>query len=212
MNLTINIFLSYLIGSIPTSIILSKAVAGIDIRQHGSGNAGGTNVVRVLGWKLGLIVMFVDVLKGYVATAFISNFQILSQTQTTDIFMSSILCGVAAILGHVWTIFARFKGGKGVATGLGMMIAVSPFDILIGLAVFLIIVFISRYVSVGSIFGIASVPISIYLRKNYFGAEIDGYEILLFSSILISLFIIFTHRSNIKRLLNGTENKFLAKK
>lgn len=213
-NDLIIILISYLLGSIPTSIILSKVFGGIDIREHGSGNAGGTNVVRVLGWKIGIFVMIIDVLKGTVATAWVSQMQLINSNTVSifDPFMLSVICGIAAIIGHVWTIFAKFRGGKGVATGMGMMIALSPTDILVGVIIFIIIVSITKYVSVGSMFGVASIVLSIFIRKNIFNAEIQGSEILLWSTSLISLFIIFTHRANIKRLLSGTENKFSFKK
>lgn len=213
-NDLIIILISYLLGSIPTSIILSKVFGGIDIREHGSGNAGGTNVVRVLGWKIGIFVMIIDVLKGTVATAWVSQMQLINSNTVSifDPFMLSVICGIAAIIGHVWTIFAKFRGGKGVATGMGMMIALSPIDISVGVIIFIIIVSITKYVSVGSMFGVASIVLSIFIRKNIFNAEIQGSEILLWSTSLISLFIIFTHRANIKRLLSGTENKFSFKK
>ncbi len=213
-NDLIIILISYLLGSIPTSIILSKVFGGIDIREHGSRNAGGTNVVRVLGWKIGIFVMIIDVLKGTVATAWVSQMQLINSNTVSifDPFMLSVICGIAAIIGHVWTIFAKFRGGKGVATGMGMMIALSPTDILVGIIIFIIIVSITKYVSVGSMFGVASIVLSIFIRKNIFNAEIQGFEILLWSTSLISLFIIFTHRANIKRLLSGTENKFSFKK
>ncbi len=213
-NDLIIILISYLLGSIPTSIILSKVFGGIDIREHGSGNAGGTNVVRVLGWKIGIFVMIIDVLKGTVATAWVSQMQLINSNTVSifDPFMLSVICGIAAIIGHVWTIFAKFRGGKGVATGMGMMIALSPTDILVGVIIFIIIVSVTKYVSVASMFGVASIVLSIFIRKNIFNAEIQGFEILLLSTSLISLFIIFTHRANIKRLLSGTENKFSFKK
>ncbi len=213
-NDLIIILISYLLGSIPTSIILSKVFGGIDIREHGSGNAGGTNVVRVLGWKIGIFVMIIDVLKGTVATAWVSQMQLINSNTVSifDPFMLSVICGIAAIIGHVWTIFAKFRGGKGVATGMGMMIALSPTDILVGVIIFIIIVSVTKYVSVASMFGVASIVLSIFIRKNIFNAEIKGFEILLWSKSLISLFIIFTHRANIKRLLSGTENKFSFKK
>ncbi|MDA0987364.1 MAG: glycerol-3-phosphate 1-O-acyltransferase PlsY [Bacteroidetes bacterium] len=207
----VNMFLSYLIGSIPTSIILSKFFAGIDIREHGSGNAGGTNVFRVLGWKFGLVVMVVDILKGTAATLYISQFQFFG-LPNIEIFQIKILCGVSAILGHVWTIFAKFRGGKGVATGIGMMIALSPIDITMAILVFILIIKITKYVSLGSMIGISIVPISIFIRKNLLNHSIEGFNFLIWTTIAMSLFIIFTHRSNIKRLMNGNENKISFRK
>ena len=131
VNLAIVIVLSYIVGSIPTSIIASKISRGLDIRQHGSGNAGGTNVMRVLGWKIGLAVILFDLFKGVVATMFVArlfwdpSLPFQNRTPFEDFTVVQIICGVAAILGHIWTLFAGFRGGKGVATGAGMLLALA---------------------------------------------------------------------------------------
>lgn len=206
------IILSYLIGSIPTSIIVSKAARGIDIREHGSGNAGGTNVMRVLGWKHGLLVILLDALKGVLAVVVVARlhygtmpFQNL--TPFDDFTLVQIIAGISAVIGHIWTVFAGFKGGKGIATALGMLLMIITVDILIALGVFIIVLTVSRYVSLGSLAGAVSVPITLFIRENVFHVNIPNYNTLLPFVILLALLVIFTHRKNVVRLLNGSENK-----
>ena len=206
------IILSYLVGSIPTSIIISKAVKGIDIRNYGSGNAGGTNVMRVLGWKHGVLVIFLDALKGAIAVVLIARlhygvlpFQNVSPFD--DFTLVQIIAGISAVIGHIWTVFASFRGGKGIATALGMLLMIITVDMLIAVGIFLIVVFISRYVSLGSIVSAMAVPLSMIFRENVLHTHIEGYNTLLPFVIGVSLLVIFTHRKNLVRLLNGTENK-----
>lgn len=215
--LAIIILLSYLAGSIPTSIIVTKVARGIDIRQHGSGNAGGTNVMRVLGWKQGLLVILFDALKGAFAVVVIARlyygplpFENVSPFD--DFTLVQILAGIAVVIGHVWTIFARFKGGKGIATALGILLMLATIDMLIGIGVFIVVVTISRYVSLGSLIGAISIPTSLVLRENVFHTQISGYATLLPFIIFLTLLVIYTHRKNVSRLLNGTENKLSFKK
>lgn len=206
------IILSYLVGSIPTSIIISKAVKGIDIRNYGSGNAGGTNVMRVLGWKHGVLVIFLDALKGAIAVVLIARlhygvlpFQNVSPFD--DFTLVQIIAGISAVIGHIWTVFAGFRGGKGIATALGMLLMIITVDMLIAVGIFLIVVSISRYVSLGSIVSAMAVPLSMIFRENVLHTHIEGYNTLLPFVIGVSLLVIFTHRKNLVRLLNGTENK-----
>ena len=204
--------LSYLVGSIPTSIIVAKAKRGIDIRQHGSGNAGGTNVIRVLGWKAGVFVIALDIAKGLVATMFIARLMygpipFENKTPFDDFTVVQIIAGCAAILGHVWTLFAGFKGGKGMATAGGMLIGVAPLEVAVSFGVFAIVFLISHYVSLGSLSAAVAFPLTMFFRENIFMVDIEGYNTLIFFSIGISLLIIYTHRGNIKRLLRGTENR-----
>ncbi|MEJ5262090.1 MAG: glycerol-3-phosphate 1-O-acyltransferase PlsY [Ignavibacterium sp.] len=206
------IILSYLVGSIPTSIIISKAVKGIDIRNYGSGNAGGTNVMRVLGWKHGVLVIFLDALKGAIAVVLIARlhygvlpFQNVSPFD--DFTLVQIIAGISAVVGHIWTVFAGFRGGKGIATALGMLLMIITVDMLIAVGIFLIVVSISRYVSLGSIVSAMAVPLSMIFRENVLHTHIEGYNTLLPFVIGVSLLVIFTHRKNLVRLLNGTENK-----
>lgn len=210
--LLVIVILSYLVGSIPTGIIISRLVKGIDIREHGSGNMGGTNVFRVLGWKFGLMVLLLDALKGVIAVVFIARlpmevFPFTNATPFDDFTLVQLIAGSAAMLGHVFTVFAGFKGGKGVATGLGILAAVTTVDLLIGIGLFIIIVSIWRYVSLGSMIGALSIPVTLIIRENLFDAHIEGYWTLLPFLIVISLFVVFTHRKNISRLISGTENK-----
>jgi glycerol-3-phosphate acyltransferase PlsY len=204
--------LSYLVGSIPTSIIVAKMKRGIDIRQHGSGNAGGTNVIRVLGWKAGVLVIALDIAKGLVATMFIARLMygpipFDNKTPFDDFTVVQIIAGCAAILGHIWTLFAGFKGGKGMATAGGMLIGVAPLEVAISFGVFAIVFLISHYVSLGSLSAAVAFPLTMFFRENIFMVDIEGYHTLIFFSIGISLLIIYTHRGNIKRLLKGTENR-----
>jgi len=204
--------LSYLVGSIPTSIIVAKARRGIDIRQHGSGNAGGTNVIRVLGWKTGVMVIALDMAKGLIATMFIARLMygpipFENKTPFDDFTVVQIIAGCAAILGHVWTLFAGFKGGKGMATAGGMLIGVAPVEVAVSFGVFTIVFLISHYVSLGSLSAAVAFPLTMFFRENIFMVDIEGYNTLIFFSIGISLLIIYTHRANIKRLLRGTENR-----
>jgi len=213
INLLAIIIISYLLGSIPNSIILSKMAKGIDIREHGSGNAGGTNVIRVLGFKLGLSVIFLDALKGalavvVVARLFSGSMPFHNATPFDDFTLIQIIAGVAAVVGHIWTIFAGFKGGKGIATALGMLLFLVTVDMLIALGVFIIVVSISRYVSLGSIMAAIAVPLTLIVRENIFHVDIQGYQILLPFIAFLSVLVIFTHRKNISRLLQGSESKF----
>lgn len=204
--------LSYLVGSIPTSIIVAKLRKGIDIRQHGSGNAGGTNVIRVLGWKTGVFVILVDMAKGLFATMVLARLmqgQIPFENATPfdDFTVVQIIAGCAAILGHIWTLFAGFRGGKGIATAGGMLIGIAPVEVGVSFGVFLIVLLLSHYVSLGSLSAAVAFPLTMFFRENVFLVDIEGYRTLIFFSIAISLLIIYTHRSNIGRLLRGTENR-----
>lgn len=204
--------LSYLVGSIPTSIIVAKARRGIDIRQHGSGNAGGTNVFRVLGWKAGVFVIVADMAKGLVATMLIARLMygpipFENKTPFDDFSVVQIIAGCAAILGHIWTLFAGFKGGKGIATAGGMLIGIAPIEVAISVGVFLIVLLASHYVSLGSLSAAISFPLTMFLRENVFMVDINGYHTLIYFSIAISLLIFFTHRTNIRRLMAGTESR-----
>jgi len=215
--LAIIILLSYLVGSIPNSIIISKAVKGIDIRKHGSGNAGGTNVMRVLGWKHGLLVILLDALKGAIAVVVIARLHygplpFTNISPFDDFTLVQIIAGMAAVVGHIWTIFAGFKGGKGIATALGMMLMLITIDMLIALGVFVLVVSISRYVSLGSILTAIAVPSVLYIRENVFHVDIIGYDILFPFIVVMSLLVIFTHRKNLVRLFNGSESKISFKK
>jgi glycerol-3-phosphate acyltransferase PlsY len=206
------IILSYLIGAIPTSIIVTKAAKGIDIREHGSGNAGGTNVMRVLGWKHGVLVILLDALKGVLAVVVVARLHYGSMpfenaTPFDDFTLVQIIAGISAVIGHIWTVFADFKGGKGIATALGMLMMIVTVDMLIAIGVFILVVTFSRYVSLGSLAGAIAVPLTLIVRENVFKVDIPNYSTLLPFLILLALLVIFTHRKNVVRILNGNENK-----
>lgn len=204
--LIILIIISYLTGSTPTSIIVGRITNGIDIRKHGSGNAGGTNVFRVLGWKPALIVVFVDVFKGWLPAAIFAPAFYFAQI-IPDLGVVQILCGFSAVLGHTYTIFAGFKGGKGVGTLGGMLIALFPTVFPFCLAVAVITIILTGYVSLASMFASVSLPIFLFLLPPIFGTNPAPLSLMVFS-LLIPWFITFTHRSNIQRLRNGEENQF----
>ncbi|MHB8906715.1 MAG: glycerol-3-phosphate 1-O-acyltransferase PlsY [Melioribacteraceae bacterium] len=219
LNLIFVVILSYLAGSIPTSIIVSKLVRGIDIREHGSGNAGGSNVFRILGWKYGVLVILLDALKGalaviIVARLYLDSFPFKNITPFDDFTLVQIICGVAAVIGHIWTIFAGFRGGKGIATGLGVLIMIVTVDMALALGVFFLVVSLSRYISLGSIAAAVAVPLILVIRENLFGIDIQGYHTILPFTILLALLVIYTHRKNIDRLIKGSESKlsFVKKK
>ena len=212
LPIAVIVTLSYLIGSIPTSIIVARRFRGIDIRQHGSGNAGGTNVIRVLGWKAGVFVILMDMAKGLFATIVIARLMYGSmpfdnKTPFDDFTVVQIMAGCAAILGHVWTLFAGFRGGKGIATAGGMLIGVAPVEVAVAFGVFFVVFLISHYVSLGSLSAAVAFPLTMFFRENVFMVNVEGYHTLIFFSIGISLLIIYTHRTNIRRLIKGTENR-----
>lgn len=217
LNFFVIIILSYLVGSIPTSIILSKLVKGIDIREHGSGNAGGSNVFRVMGWKYGVLTIILDALKGAVAVVLIArlylgSFPFPNATPFDDFTLVQIIAGVAAVLGHIWTVFAGFKGGKGIATALGFLITIITVDMLVALAVFAMVVGYSKYISLGSITAAFSIPVILFVRENLFHAHIQGYGTILPFAIAMALLVLYTHRANVVRLLNGKENRISLSK
>jgi glycerol-3-phosphate acyltransferase PlsY len=204
ISVLIVIILSYLIGSIPTSLIAGKVLRGIDIRKHGSGNAGATNVFRVLGWKAGVFILVFDGFKGFAATYWISQISFGSNPWSPEIMQ--IIAGCSTIFGHIWTIFAHFRGGKGVGTAAGMLIALYPLAFLICIVVFIVLVFITRIVSIGSISAALTLPIVLAIFKYVLDKNVPD-SLFIFSFFAAAL-IIFTHRGNIKRLINGTENRF----
>lgn len=206
LDLILLLLISYVTGSTPTSIIVGKVVKGIDIREHGSGNAGGTNVFRVLGWKPALVVIIVDIFKGWLPAAIYAT-TLFHDQPIQNIGVVQILCGFAAVLGHTYTIFAGFKGGKGVGTLGGMLIALFPIAVPLCIIVFVIVLILTGYVSLGSIIASVSLPIILLILPPLGFAEPPTLSLLVFS-LLIPWFIIFTHRSNISRLRSGDENRF----
>jgi glycerol-3-phosphate acyltransferase PlsY len=183
---------AYLCGAIPFAYIISKVFYGVDIRTLGSGNPGATNVFRAIGKKPGVITFILDVLKAFLPTFFAFYID--------DSFSYSAAVAVAALFGHIFSVFLRFKGGKGVASGLGAFFALLPMPALIALVVFVIVFLSTGYVALGSICAAFSLPLAAYFT---------GYppEVVIFA-FAASLLIIYKHRANIKRLRNGTENRF----
>jgi glycerol-3-phosphate acyltransferase PlsY len=173
-------------------------------------------VFRVLGWKSGVFVMAIDMLKGLFATSVVSRLfwdptlPFYNHTPFDDFTIIQMICGGAAIIGHVWTIFAGFKGGKGIATAAGMLLGLTPTEFIVSIAVFFIFLLAFRYVSLGSIMAAVAFPLTLIIRYNLLSDEIHSYKTLVFFSIGIALFLIYSHRANIKRLLAGTEKKITS--
>ena len=207
ISIAVIIILSYLAGSLPTSIIAGKVLKSIDIREHGSGNAGATNVFRVLGWKAASVVGIIDLLKGFVATVYISGIAFGDVPVSHDIVR--IAAGLSAVIGHIWTVFSGFKGGKGVLTVIGMFFGLSPVSVILCIAVASTVFMVTKYVSATSITGAVSLVMIVAIRKYLLMHDIG--TTLFFLTLLTSVLIIFTHRSNIQRLINGTEIKFSDK-
>jgi glycerol-3-phosphate acyltransferase PlsY len=192
--------LAYLLGSIPTAVWVGKAFHGIDVREHGSGNAGATNVMRVLGVKTGVPVLLLDMLKGWFAV-YLIHFQSTVAIQTESWILSSIVLGVFAVIGHIYPVFAGFRGGKGVATIAGVCFALHPLAMLSALAVFIVVLLIWKYVSLGSMIAGLSFPLWIIFVYR------SAYQSLWIFAIIAACLLIFTHRKNIKRLREHTEGK-----
>jgi glycerol-3-phosphate acyltransferase PlsY len=186
---------SYLIGSIPTSYVAARAFAGIDLRQHGSKNLGATNLYRVLGWRFALPVGLFDAAKGAIPVLVLAPLASASE-------LFALVCGITAVIGHVYSVFVRFKGGKGVATAAGVMLALTPVALAVSLVVWVVLVLLTGYVSVGSIAAAAIFPVSVLLLEHPAMPEIWWLD------VGVAAGIIWLHRGNIQRLLKGTENRF----
>jgi glycerol-3-phosphate acyltransferase PlsY len=195
--------LAYLLGSIPTAVWVGTKIYGKDVRNFGSGNAGATNTFRVLGKKAGIFVLFCDVLKGFLATHLGTLLLERDNIVKDDLIYYQMACGILAIIGHIYPIFANFKGGKGVATILGMVIALHPQVSLLSILVFLLILIATHYVSLGSIIAGFSFPLFLVIIPVF---RQNNPALFIFSTIL-ALVLVYTHRQNIKRLLAGNENK-----
>lgn len=200
MNEILLIVLAYLIGSIPTAVWVSKYFFKIDIRDYGSGNAGATNTFRVLGSKWGTLVMSIDVLKGVVATSLylLLPYYLTDEWDRTN-FMVGL--GLAAVLGHIFPIWANFRGGKGVATLLGMAVAIQPLVAVCCIGVFLIVLYLTRFVSLSSI--LAGISFMVFILF-IFNEKETLYRIF---AVMVALMVILTHQKNITRILKGTESK-----
>ena len=200
MKEVILIACAYLIGSIPTALLISRRFFDIDIRDYGSGNMGATNTFRVLGSKYGTIVMVIDILKGVVGA---SLYELLpfyggNELKRTNF---SIALGMAAVIGHIFPIFSNFKGGKGVATLFGMVLALQPVVALSCVGVFLFVLYLTRYVSLSSILAAVMLPISVLWIWN------ENEVLYRVFTLLVALLVIFTHQKNIGRILRGVESR-----
>lgn len=198
MNELFLVLLAYAIGSIPTAVLISKKYFAIDIRDYGSGNAGATNTFRILGKKWGSIVMMVDILKGFIAT---SLYILVPHYLTNELHRTNFMLGLglASIIGHIFPIWADFKGGKGVATLLGMAIAIQPVVAGICVLVFLMVLFSTRFVSLSSI--LAGVSFMVLILFIYNEPE-PLYRVF---AVIVALMVLLTHQKNISRIINGTE-------
>jgi len=191
---------AYLLGSIPTSVWVGKAKFNVDVREHGSNNAGATNTFRVLGKKAGVFVLVVDICKGALAVL-LPFFLGFAEWKSDHLIHLQLLTGVLAVIGHIFPLFAGFNGGKGVATSLGVIIGIHPPAALICIGVFLVFFILSSFVSLGAILGAISFPLSInFIFHN------DNLSLMVFSILLASA-VVLAHHKNIKRIIDGNENK-----
>jgi glycerol-3-phosphate acyltransferase PlsY len=202
MTITIICFLgAYLLGSVPSAVWIGKNFYGIDVRQHGSGNAGATNTLRVLGKKAGFIVLGIDALKGF-AAASLAIFILPDAGDENHILIYKMVLGFVAVLGHIYPVFAGFKGGKGIATLLGIVIALNAWLALYCFVLFVLTVSITRYISVGSMLSAMVSPLIAFWLNHY------NINPLFYFCCVVAILVIYTHRSNIKRLAAGSENRF----
>jgi len=201
-ELTLVFILAYLLGSIPSAVWIGKMFHHIDVRQHGSGNAGATNVIRVLGWKTGIPVMIIDLAKGWTAAMLPELFH-LADPGTALLTNLQILTGVTAIIGHIYPVFAGFRGGKGVATVFGVLLAIQPLLTICCLGVFLAVLLSTGIVSLSSMSAGIAFPALLFLL---FDTPSVLFKIF---SVFVAVALIFTHRKNIGRLLRGEESRLI---
>ena len=194
LNAVLAILASYLLGATPTSYIAGKVGRGIDLREHGSKNLGATNVYRILGWKYAIPVALFDIAKGGLPVLVFSHPAWLA-----------VAVGGAAVLGHMFSPYVSFKGGKGVATAAGMFLALAPVAVLLAIPVWGVCLWLTGYVSLSSIIAVLSVPLSVALLQ-------PGSAYVFWASVALMALIIFAHRRNISRLLSGTENRFRTRR
>ncbi len=194
------VLVAYLLGSIPSSVWIGRRFYNTDVREHGSGNAGFSNTVRVLGWKAGLPVFLIDILKGYLAVslAYIPDDVVPGSISFINL---QLLLGAASVLGHIFPVYVGFKGGKGVATLLGLLLAIQPQVTLICIGIFVVVFFTTRYVSLSSMAAGIAFPI-----LNIFVFHTTALSLVIFSMI-VSLVLLMTHQKNIERLLNREESR-----
>ncbi len=204
INILLTLIPAYLLGSIATAVWAGKLFHNIDVREHGSGNAGATNVIRVLGWKTGIPVLLFDVLKGWLA-AMLPVFFGLADEGTALLTNYQILAGIAAVLGHIFPVFAGFRGGKGVATIFGVLLAIHPLLTISCVGVFILVMLATGYVSLSSMSAGLAFPLFLFL---FFETASVFFKIF---SVIVAIALIITHRKNLKRLLKGEESKLFKK-
>jgi len=185
---------SYLLGAIPTSYLAARLFRGIDLRTVGSGNLGATNVYRTLGARFAIPVGMFDMAKGAIPV------MVLAPLASSSRYFA-MLCGIVAVVGHVFSVFVRFRGGKGVATASGVMLGLTPWAVLVSLVIWLLVVRVSGYVSLGSMIAALALPVAAWLLH-------PGQRGLIWIQVLVALAIVWLHRANIQRLLAGTEHRF----
>ncbi len=189
------VVLSYLLGSVPTSFWVGRAFHGIDLRRHGSGNLGATNAYRVLGWRVALPVVVADVAKGFVPAWLFPRLDDAPWTW-------AIAYGTAAVTGHVYSVWVGFRGGKGVATSSGVLLGLAPWAVLVGFLVWVLVVFTTRIVSLGSVLAALTIPAAVWLLPH------EGERELLWFTTALAAFVTWSHRANLRRLARGEEHKF----
>lgn len=199
------VLLAYIAGSVPTAVWAGKVFHGIDVREHGSGNAGATNTIRVLGWKTGLPVLIIDLAKGWLGAS-LPAFLNAAPEGSSALTALKIFCGMAAIVGHVFPLLAGFRGGKGVATTFGVLLALHPILTLTCAGIFLAVLLISGYVSLGSM--AAGVMFPVLLLTVFQTPSL----LLKIFSVLVAIAILLTHAKNISRLKRGEEKRFIRKR
>lgn len=188
---------SYLLGATPTSYLIARSVRGIDLREHGSGNLGATNAFRVLGWKAATPIFLFDIFKGWLPAA------LFPLWDGVEGWAWPLAYGAASVIGHVFSIYVGFRGGKGVATGAGVFLALAPTAVLAGLAVWLLLVFTTGYVSLASITAAVVLPVAVLI--------VQGANPIFYLALVLAAFVIYAHRSNVRRLLRGEEHRFRRK-
>ena len=203
MRSVLVIIAAYLLGSIPFGYLIVRSVAGADVRESGSGGTGATNVSRRAGKAAGVVTLLLDAAKGTAAVALARL--VLTSDHAVNWFV--VVAAVAVIIGHCFPVWLRFRGGKGVATGVGVFITLVPFAVALSGALFLLIVWLTRYVSLGSIIAAATVPLFVWLQHALV-KPVTGFQYVMVIAIAGGLLIIFMHRANIGRLIRGTESKF----
>ena len=202
VSLVVGTVLSFLVGSIPTAYLVGRFVCGMDIRKHGSGNVGATNVFRVVGKKWGIGVLAFDITKGFLAVSF---FPTLITTGQVSYLMLQIIFGFAAIAGHTWTPWLGFRGGKGVATSASVFLALTLKAAVGSILVWTVIFYWKRYVSFASLLTALSFPLWVY----FFYAKTESFALLFPISLFVPIFIFYTHRENIRRIIRGEEKRLL---